>query len=161
MLNPMDMKENLIEGSRAALTNVLKAVRGMPEDKLTWKPLDMGRSALEQLQEVAQSPLWAVGLLKTMKFEADPERYEKMRIEREGWTTVDECEKFAWQNAELMFEAIRCFPSDRLGEAVHLPFRGGMDMTAYQIMSLMIWNATYHEGQICYIQTLYGDKDMH
>jgi len=23
------------------------------------------------------------------------------------------------------------------------------------------WNMTYHEGQIAYIQTLYGDRAMH
>jgi hypothetical protein len=48
-----------------------------------------------------------------------------------------------------------------MGKTIHLPFRGGMDMTVLQIMSLMVWNCNYHEGQICYIQTLYGDKDMH
>ncbi len=116
---------------------------------------------MEQFQEVAQSPLWAVGLLKTMKFELDPERMEKMRAEREAWTTVDQCEKAARENAELLFDSIRSFPSEDMGKTIHLPFRGGMDMTVLQIMSLMVWNCNYHEGQICYIQTLYGDKDMH
>lgn len=157
----MDVKETLIAGSQGALENVIRAIRAMPEDKLQWKPLDMGRSAMEQFQEVAQSPLWAVGLLKTMKFELDPERMEKMRAEREAWTTVDQCEKAARENAELLFDSIRSFPSEDMGKTIHLPFRGGMDMTVLQIMSLMVWNCNYHEGQICYIQTLYGDKDMH
>lgn len=157
----MDVKETLIAGSQGALENVIRAIRAMPEDKLQWEPLDMGRSAMEQFQEVAQSPLWAVGLLKTMKFELDPERMEKMRAEREAWTTVDQCEKAARENAELLFDSIRSFPSEDMGKTIHLPFRGGMDMTVLQIMSLMVWNCNYHEGQICYIQTLYGDKDMH
>lgn len=157
----MDVKETLIAGSQGALENVIRAIRAMPEDKLQWKPLDMGRSAMEQFQEVAQSPLWAVGLLKTMKFELDPERMEKMRAEREAWTTVDQCEKAARENAELLFDSIRSFPSEDMGKTIHLPFRGGMDMTVLQIMSLMVWNCNYHEGQICYIQTPHGDKDMH
>lgn len=157
----MDVKETLIAGSQGALENVIRAIRAMPEDKLQWEPLDMGRSAMEQFQEVAQSPLWAVGLLKTMKFELDPERMEKMRAEREAWTTVDQCENAARENAELLFDSIRSFPSEDMGKTIHLPFRGGMDMTVLQIMSLMVWNCNYHEGQICYIQTLYGDKDMH
>ena len=45
-----------------------------------------------------------------------------------------------------------------------LPFGPGGSMQTFTVAELTEyprWNANYHQGQIGYIQTLYGDRDMH
>jgi len=161
MLVSMDIKENIINASKNAFENVLTAAKAMPEDKLTWSPLGEGRTAIHILAECAQCPNWGIGLLKTRKFEWDEARMEESRKELESLTSIQACEELGWKNAEAFFAAIREFPESDMEDTVRLPFRGGMDMSFVRIMGLMVWNCNYHEGQLNYIQTLYGDKEMH
>jgi hypothetical protein len=37
----------------------------------------------------------------------------------------------------------------------------GAKMTFAELLFLNYWNLVYHQGQIAYIQTLYGDREMH
>lgn len=157
----MSFKEELIQMTDKAGQEFLLNVRAMPADKLTWKPLDTGRSALDLLQEVAQSASYVIPILETRQVpDFNPEMFTVLMAERQTWDTIEKCEEVMRANHARLFEIIRNFPDEDLQQTVHLPFAGGFDQTMAEIMSYQYWNLSYHLGQVCYIQTLYGDMEM-
>jgi len=157
----MSFKEELIQMTDKAGQEFLLNVRAMPPDKLTWKPLDTGRSALDLLQEVAQSASYVIPILETRQVpDFNAEMFTGLMAERQTWDTIEKCESVMKANHARLFEIIRDFPDEDLQQTVHLPFAGGFDQTMAEIMSYQYWNLSYHLGQVCYIQTLYGDMEM-
>jgi hypothetical protein len=158
----MRFQDYIIDSIQRAYDGAFKSAKAVPADKLTWKPLDLGRSALDQLQELAQAPGYVTGTIKgEPQAGHDPETWEKLLAERQAWTTIEACEQEAAKNLGVLFDAIRNCSDERLKETVWLPYDGGRDFTIQEIVEYPRWNANYHEGQIGYIQTLYGDKEMH
>lgn len=156
----MTFQETIIDAIRHQVKEVFTYARQVPADKLEWKPLDQGRSVLDQLQEVAQSPDYVVGIIRGQAEEPSPARMEAMMAERHAWTTIDLCEKAADDHFETFYEAVRNCSDEHLKDTVWLPYDGGRDFTIKEICEYPRWNANYHAGQIAYIQTLYGDKEM-
>lgn len=62
------------------------------------------------------------------------------------------------ENTEKLCEAIRSVPDEKLGE--QMKFWGPEPWSVAGVLNYHNWNMTYHIGQVNYIQTLYGDKDM-
>lgn len=156
----MKFQDYIADAITKDVKDAFKYAREMPADKIAWKPLDQGRSALDQLQELAQAPTYVVGMLKGQKEEPSPDHFQKMMEERKAWDTVDKCQSIADKNYADLDAAIRSFPDEKLKDTVWLPYDGGRDFTMAEIMEYPRWNANYHQGQIAYIQTLYGDKEM-
>jgi hypothetical protein len=155
-------QENIIEATDKAIEALFRSARAMPVDKLEWSPLDQGRTVLDQLQECAQSPAWFITMLTLHKFpDMTPEDMAKGREARKQWKTIDECEKVCKENSAKLYEVIRGVPEADFMIMVHLPFGEGLDMPLMAIMAAHHWNLVYHNGQVNYIQTLYGDKEMH
>ena len=50
--------------------------------------------------------------------------------------------------------AMRQLPADKADDVVELPW--GEKYTLGDLANIVWWNNTYHNGQICYIQTLLG-----
>src|ERR1700730_13623055 len=100
--------------------------KAVPADKLSWKPLDAGRSVLDQLQELAQAPDYAVGMLggKTKGEAPGPDDWEKLVAQRQAWTTVEDCEREAKVRLDNLFETIRNFPDEKLTDTTWLPYDG-------------------------------------
>lgn len=153
--------DQIIRMTTNAAKDFVKNVRALPEDKVSWKVLDTGRSALDQFQEVAQSPLYVISMLELRACPPfEPEKWEQARVQRSGWT-VDECEAKLNENLATLFKAFREFPEEDLSIEIDLPFIEGLRQSMADIMAYPYWNISYHAGQVCFIQTLYGDKEMH
>jgi hypothetical protein len=162
----MDFKEFAIQRNAKASETLLRNLRAMPEDKLAWRPAEKTRSALEVGQECAQSPGWGVMILKHRGWPAgDPEQMQAQmaaaQAERESLDTVDKIEATLRDNLAKLETAIRELPDEELETLIHLPFGPGMDMPLAEICLVQYWNTTYHVGQICYIQLMLGDTEMH
>jgi hypothetical protein len=84
-----------------------------------------------------------------------------MMAARAAWTTIDDCERVMNENLQQLFAAVRELSDADLDIRVTLPFGGGMVRSLADMAHGQFWNANYHLGQICYIQLLLGDKDMH
>ena len=100
-------------------------------------------------------------MIKGEKTEPSQDAWQKMLEERAAWKTVDDCEKVSKENLTALFDAIKNCSDERLKDTQWLPYDGGRDFTIQEIMEYPRWNATYHLGQIAYIQILLGDKEMH
>lgn len=151
----MNVIDFIIQDTERNFANFFETCRKVPADKLDWRPLDTGRSTLDQAQEVALSPLWVPGLLKARGF--DPSIFGGFEEAKTKLTDLDACEARANENLKKLVESVRAFPETEYEAEVEFPWG---KYTWLQTMTFASWNATYHMGQVSYIQTLYGDQSM-
>jgi uncharacterized damage-inducible protein DinB len=160
--NEMTNYEAITEATRHAAREAFKYAKNVPADKLDWKPLDSGRSVLDICREMACCAGWSDQILKGQPF---PEWNEEMQAELEArnsaWTTAEACEEECNRQLEVFIATVKDFPDEKLSDTFVLPFDGGQTITMRENMQYPLWNFTYHQGQIAYIQTLYGDKQMY
>lgn len=157
----MNYQEHMIEASRKAAEEFFKYAKSVPADKLEWAPMDAGRSVISLCQEIAMTPTWGHDVIAgdpSKWTEGDREEQGKMM---KGWTTVADCEREFNARFEKLAALYRSLPDAELEKTKWLPYDGGRDFTIREMLDYPRWNANYHVGQIGYIQTLYGDKDMH
>lgn len=156
----MKYTDQLIRLTDKAAADFERALDGLPEDKLEWKVLDAGRTALDQYQEIAQSPTYVIPILKNKSMgDFNPESFQKIRQERADWTKAD-CKRILRENLDKFYEVVRNYPDEDLTVEIDLPFAEGMRQSMADIMAYPYWNLSYHLGQIAFIQTLYGDWQM-
>lgn len=140
---------------------LFQSARAMPEDRLTWKAAGDPRTALDLLRECALTPQGLPALLESRGTEpAFMEEYGRWVAESQAWTTVEQAEAAYRKNIEIALDAIRNASDDVLDKDFPVPFGAGK-LTGEQIVVMCYWNMVYHLGQINYIQTMYGDKEMH
>ncbi|MHB8637322.1 MAG: hypothetical protein ACYC96_12705 [Fimbriimonadaceae bacterium] len=158
----MRFQDFICETTQASADAAFKAARAVAADKLNWKPLDEGRSVLDQAQELAQCPYWAESIVADRAMpEMTDELRAQIKAERDSWTTIDICQVECNKRLASLFALYRGIPDEQLDKTKWLPFDGGRDFTWKEMMDYPNWNFVYHLGQISYIQTLYGDKEMH
>ena len=158
----MRIQDYMIDATKAAAAAAFKTARGTAADRLDWKPLDEGRSVLDQCREMAMCPKWAEDIISGVQMpEWNEETAAAVKAEQEQWNTIEDCEAECNRRLESLFEMYQKMPDEKLSETKWLPFDGGRDFTMEEMMGYPRWNFTYHLGQISYIQTLYGDKEMH
>lgn len=147
----------LIASTNAAVDALIATARRMPEDKLTWSVMDLGRTAMDQLQECANAPDMFLPILKP-GYVSKYKSYEEAGEAQKQWDTLDKVEAALRASTAELCEAIAEISPDRLGEMHMLPW--GQEFSLGAIAGFHQWNVIYHVGQINFIQTLYGDKAM-
>jgi hypothetical protein len=133
----------------------------VPDDKLTWKPLDNGRSALELYSEVANTFVMGKDFVAS-KGEDKPsmEKFKALRTASASWTKDEAVAAMETNYAEFL-TAWDGISEEDLQKPVTMPF--GEGMTA----PLAVWSMIPYRScisrfaQINYIQTLYGDFEGH
>lgn len=121
-------------------------------EHFAWRPLDKGRSAHDQVLEVAGIYLMTKQLLETG--ELPPMDRSAHSQAMEEFNTPDKALKQLADAADLLAIAVEVAPTDRLAKVITLPFGPGMDKTIAEVVLMCYWNTVYHEGQVNYIQTL-------
>ncbi|HZT41420.1 MAG TPA: hypothetical protein VFA07_04495 [Chthonomonadaceae bacterium] len=132
--------------------------QAMPPDKQTWKPLDAGRSALSQIQECAGINLWAAQMLRDRAVPPIDESWMQQMQSQDD--TPEKAVAGLQAGTDALVAAIEAFPAEHLEDTLVLPWDPTPTSMA-EVMMLAYWNMVYHIGQINYIQTLYGDQEMH
>ncbi|HRF59673.1 MAG TPA: hypothetical protein PLH94_07130 [Fimbriimonadaceae bacterium] len=152
----MSAIELLINMTDSAVDMLFSSARKMPAERQVWSPMETGRTALDQLQECACAPDLHMQLI-------DPEHpgpfegYEGAREYRKRWTTVEACEAACRESTARWAHFVRGLSPERLASMAETPW-GPTPVGV--ITGFHYWNLVYHLGQINYIQTLYGDRDM-
>ncbi|MFZ4509161.1 MAG: DinB family protein [Fimbriimonas sp.] len=155
----MRIQDHIVQVSREAFHEFFRYVKAVPADRLEWKPEGTGQTILAMAREIAISPTWAVQVLSAQSM-TDGQRAEQFAL-MSSWTSVEVCEAQATARFVSFTELAARLKDEELLEKRWLPFNGGRDHTKLEMLEYPRWNATYHTGQVAYIQTLYGDKDMH
>ena len=161
----MTAQQLLVKMTQDAVDGLFRYAHALPADRLTWKPMDTGRTAIDMLQECAQAPVWFHTIL-TDRAMPPMSRAELVasRRERQEWTTVGECERVCRFNTARLCELILSYPEADFDIIVTLPFApggSGIQESLWKVASRHLQNTIYHTGQIAYIQVLLGDKDPH
>lgn len=127
-------------------------------EKATWKPLDEGRTALDQVAECALICASMVDVLKNWKMpEFTPEMIAEYETSKAALSMEEASAMLQEKTAELC-DVIRAIPDDQLEGTMQ--FWGPEPWARVGVMGYHNWNMVYHNGQLNYIQTLYGDKSM-
>ena len=158
----MNFQDYITDVTQKAADEAFRYALAVPSEKADWKPLDEGRSVLDQAREMAQCPVWAVQIITS----SEPPKFEGPEMEAEmalmaSWDSIETCKKVCEENLTKLAECFKSIVDEKLSDTKWLPFDGGRDFTVMEMMDYPRWNFTYHLGQIAYIQTLLGDKAMH
>jgi hypothetical protein len=146
----LSVQEAIAAKTEEALEDFLVTIRRMPLEKLTWRPLDQGRTALDQMQECATAPLFYLAVIQGTE-------YDNLRETRKRWD-AGECETRARAATHDLVAAIRSIPNEELKTEIDVPKNGVM--TILDVLWMHLGNLTYHLGAVNFIQTLYGDLEM-
>lgn len=152
----------MVEVTEAAANEAFRYAKAVPADKIDWQPLEIGRSTLNLCRELAMCPTWAYDIISQKDLpEWNEQSMAEVEREQSQWKTIEECEKVCRDRLTSLFDYFRAMPDERLSEKKWLPYDGGRDFSMPEMMDYPRWNFNYHLGQIAYIQTLLGDKEMH
>ena len=157
----MSIQDYIIDNAKAAAADAFRFAKAVPEDKQSWKPLDSGQSVISMCRELGMTPTWGFQVLTGHMGEGGEESREQQKQEMDSWTTVEACEQQFDARFALLADHYRSMTEEDFVKTMWLPFNGGRDHTYLELMDYPRWNCNYHLGQIAYIQTLYGDKEMH
>ncbi len=133
------------------------ACEKMPEDRIAWHPTtegNAGRDALDQALECAYLNEWAARAFQSgqvppfdsAEYKSKPNQYRNKR------------EALAWlqRGTNVLADAVAAFSADVIGDTISNPITGTQQTWA-EFADFFYWNTVYHEGQVNYIQVLYGD----
>jgi len=157
----LKFQDYIAKATEEAAKVVFRYAKAVPADKLEWEPAEGARSVLDQCRELAMCPTWGAQVITGEMPEWTEEVMAKIKEEQSQWTTVEQCEKVCFERLPALLDLIRNMPDERLSETKFLPFEGGREFSLVEQMEYPKWNFDYHCGQIAYVQTLYGDKEMH
>ena len=151
--NIQALSATLTRETAAVLMTLLDAT---PADRFAWSPLEQGRTIQHQLAECCLANRKWTTILRTRSYANFPEEEAEAEFKRAADTAYLKA-RLQETTTELA-EAILSVPDEDLDKKIE---------TAWGPYSLArccmhaCWNMMYHEGQINYVQTLYGDKDEH
>jgi hypothetical protein len=150
----MNTQETIVKILEAHLPMLTNAAKSTPDDKLDWKPESTARSAREVFTEAVIMLTNTAGMLNERKM---PDTYEAT-VSAYAAMSINELITQAHTDLEVLSKAILAFPDSDFEQTLELPWG---TMSFFDIMTYPYWNMMWHAGQINYIQTLYGDQQMH
>ncbi|MFM9872300.1 MAG: DinB family protein [Fimbriimonadaceae bacterium] len=154
----MRVQDFIADETMRATEGLIHQTTRMPDGKSDWKPLDEGRTALDQVAECALICGAMVKVLEEFRMpDFTPEMMEEFERKKSA-LSLESAIDLLRQNSAVLGEAIRAVPDEKLAE--EMSFWGPEKWTVAAVMNYHNWNLVYHTGQVSYIQTLYGDKGM-
>ncbi len=142
---------------RSASAALYAACEKMPADRVAWNPPvegNQGRDALDQLVECGYLNEWAAAAFRNVALPAfDGDDYKKRKDANRNQAAA-----LRWlkDGTNALAAAVEAFPAARWGDTLQNPFIN-QTTTWAEFADFFYWNTVYHEGQVNYIQVLYGD----
>jgi uncharacterized damage-inducible protein DinB len=139
--------------------DLITALEATPEEKAHWQPAGEARPMIAQLVECCLANTKWTAILQTRTHANLPRE-----VAQEAYRELNTREKVAARLRETsatLAQTIRALPEDALSAPVELPWNRGVTRSLAECCFHAYWNMAYHEGQINYIQTMYGDFDQH
>ena len=157
-MSEINLSSFLAARIRGAGADLEKAMGKMPADRQNWHPDvegNIGRDALDQMIECGLLNGVIAGAFRSGQ--APNPDWDAYAVQK---ATLDSGEKVmsAFKaGTEALASAVESCSAARLTETFIDPFFK-KEMNWAELAHFMYWNMAYHEGQINYIQVLYGDK---
>lgn len=142
----MDLREVEIKRIEKISELLLKAVRAVPKEKQSWKPMPTGKSAQEILAHLAMANSFFAALLKG----GAPMQMGEPK-------TYDEAMKLFEQSKAELIQTIRAVDPAQFNEKRTMPW--GEERSIKDLITSPMPHMAYHWGQIAYLQTLWDDQE--
>lgn len=157
----MKIQDYMVESTKRAADEFFRYASKVPQDKLEHTSADSARSTLDLCREIAMCPTWAVDTIEGKEMEFTEEAENQVRDQMNQWKSVNDCKAHFDQTVTKFYDLCSNMPDEKLSDTRFLPYEGGRDFTVVEMMEYPRWNLNYHTGQVAYIQTEYGDKEMY
>jgi hypothetical protein len=131
-------------------------LKHIPEDKLGQVPMGAARTALEFTAEVAG---FNALVAKMLRGEEASQTMEEHYTPSATVANYAECKEAIEKTTAELAAAIDALDEDGLLKPLTTPW--GAPTTAYGIAKMAASHMMYHDGQINYIQSLFGDDTNH
>jgi hypothetical protein len=154
-----DLLLTLLNNGHSEFVNTFAAI---PDDKLDWRPLDTGRSALDLFAETAQMADVGRRIIESRgQLRVTRDLLETLRAERASWSREEALAALEINHAGAI-AAVEACSDDELAQPITIPMISSemtMPLAAWALMGYRQYISRF--AQINYIQTLYGDTDFH
>ena len=137
--------------TQQAANDLITAANSTHADKVTWQPLEQGRSVLNQVIECGMANLKWANILRSFTYSnLSPD----LRASFDAMTTLLEATARVEATAQELADVLLTVPDERLDTEIETAWG------PYNVAEACLhayWNMVYHEGQINYIQnSLWG-----
>ena len=152
---PTTVQQLTARQTQHAARDVIAAAKATRPDKVTWEPLEQGRTVLAQVIECGMANLKWANILRTFTYSNLP---PELRASFADIDTLTTATARVEATAQELVGVLLAVPDERLDTEIET------EWGPYNVAEACLhayWNMIYHEGQINYIQTLYGDKEEH
>ncbi len=151
-------KEQAVEGMEVFLRNF----SFVPDDKLTWAPTPMAKSAIRVAAHTALYAGRFARMIQERRLPASDNLTEwlaRNKAEESAISSRAEVESIFRKGTDEVLAALDSLTPEEVGSS--LDSRLGWAMPMARLMSLPGWHATLHTGQIDYLQTCWGDEKVY
>ena len=151
-------KESAVWG----MEHFLKVFSFVPDDKLTWTPTPTAKSAI---RIAAHTALYAGRFARMIEDGKLPvsdnltEWLAQRNAEEAAITCRTEIESIFRKGTDEVIAALDSLTPEAIETSLDSGLGWSMPMT--RLMDLPGWHATLHAGQIDYLQTCWGDQEVH
>lgn len=150
-------KQELIDSLRQLGQLYVSDLKYIPEDKLDAVPMGSARTPISFTAECAGFNILVSRILKgeTVGFPSK----EEGQAQEAKITSYEDCRRAILDSVEVLADTIADMSDEDLGKIVVAPW--GEEKTALRMAHVCAMHLMYHDGQINYIQALYGDAEVH
>ena len=150
----MDIKESIINQIKYTSANYLKDLGFIPDDKLSASPMGSARPPLEFTAECAGFNFYAARAINGEEQEAPTQEVRDAYFA--AIDTREKANEALSSSAEALITAVQ--GADMSSE---VSVAWGEPMPVARLATMCSYHMMYHDGQLNYIQTLYGDSESH
>ncbi|HEY3782707.1 MAG TPA: hypothetical protein VGL56_16615 [Fimbriimonadaceae bacterium] len=152
-----DMKTFLISLTKRMGDSLIRDLSFIPDDKVNTSPMGCARPALEFITECGGMNLYAGKIIAGEDFQ--PKSYEERQAFYATMDTRGKAVEFFNRGMEVLQTALTNATDEQLARDVKAPW--GEDKKAYELAVIAVIHMAYHDGQVNYIQCLFGDGTNH
>lgn len=157
MPTPFDPIAHLVAFTQRTATILAKDLNAISEEQATISPGGGARSPVHIVAECATLNGKVAEFLRTGEFNRPPR--EQMEAHLLSFDTKEKALAYLEQETAQLFLALESIEVSTLGEDASQVF--GRPMSCFAVAELPASHMMYHDGQLNYIHTLYGDSKVH
>ena len=148
------------ERATNAMSTFLHDLSFVPADKLTWKPTPTAKSALEIAAHCAGHSGAFASIIRAGKFPSRVEEFlDPIRSATQSITTLEQAEVMLRKGIADTIAALDTIKPEQIGAMIEAP---GLGRTPFKfLLTLPAMHLETHAAQICYLQTCWGDLEVH
>ncbi len=154
----MTPQETAARMTQKAARDLVLALNATPAERLNWQPEGIARSIFEQLTEcIGANYKWS-RILSEGSYRNPTEA--EWDADTSG-VTLENLGARLVESADALAATLRGLDDAFVATEAPLPWNDAVTRSWAEACFHAYWNMIYHEGQIGYIQTLYGDTEEH